>query len=77
MKSLSENIKPSKILGLVLDKEKKKAWSSVLCIEKHCLSEKHVYQKPPVLRLLFITAGNIISQSYYIECLLWTYKCYN
>ena len=41
--------------------------SEMLCIEKHCLSEKHVYQKPPVLRLLFLTAGNIISQSYYTE----------
>ena len=39
----------------------------MLYIEKHCLSEKHVYQKLPVLRLLFLTAENIISQSYYIE----------
>ena len=39
----------------------------MLYIEKHCLSGKHVYQKLPVLRLLFLTAGNIISQSYYIE----------
>ena len=40
---------------------------SLLYIEKHCLSEKHVYQTLLVLRLLFLTAGNIISQSYYIE----------
>ena len=39
----------------------------MLYIEKHCLSEKHVYQTLLVLRLLFLTAGNIISQSYYIE----------
>ena len=36
-------------------------------IVKHCLSEKHDYQTLFVLRLLFFTAGNIISQSYYIE----------
>ena len=35
--------------------------------KKHCLSEKHVHQKLPVLRLLFLTDGNIISQSYYSE----------
>ena len=39
----------------------------MLYIEKHCLSEKHVYQTLLVLRLLFLTAGNIISQGYYIE----------
>ena len=39
----------------------------MLQIEKHCLSEKHVYQTLFVLRLLFLTAGNIISQSCYIE----------
>ena len=39
----------------------------MLCIKKHCLSEKRVYQKPPVLRLLFLIAGNNISQSYYTE----------
>ena len=39
----------------------------MLYIEKHCLSEKHVYQTLLVLRLLFLTAGNTISQSYYIE----------
>ena len=39
----------------------------LLYIEKHCLSEKHVYHTLLVLRLLFLTAGNIISQSYYIE----------
>ena len=40
----------------------------MLYIDKHCLSEKHVYQILLVLRLLFLTAGNIICQSYYIEC---------
>ena len=39
----------------------------ILYIEKHCLPEKHVYQTLLVLRLSFLTAGNIISQSYYIE----------
>ena len=39
----------------------------MLQIEKHCLSEKYVYQTLFVLRLSFLTAGNIISQSYYIE----------
>ena len=39
----------------------------MLYIEKHCLSEKHVYQTLLVLRSLFLIAGNIISQSYYIE----------
>ena len=39
----------------------------MLYIEKHCLSEKDVYQTLLVLRLLFLTAWNIISQSYYIE----------
>ena len=39
----------------------------LLYIEKDCLSEKHVYQKLPILRLLFLTAENIISQSYCIE----------
>ena len=39
----------------------------MLYTEKHCLSEKHVYQTLIVLRLLFLTAGSIISQSYYIE----------
>ena len=39
----------------------------MLQIEKHCLSEKYVYQTLFVFRLLFLTAGNIISQSYYIE----------
>ena len=39
----------------------------MLYIDKHCLSEKNVYQTLLVLRLLFLTAGNIISQSYYIE----------
>ena len=39
----------------------------MLCIEEYCLLEEHVYQKPPLLRLLFLTAGNIISQSYYTE----------
>ena len=38
----------------------------MLYIEKHCVSGKHVYQTL-VLRLLFLTAGSIISQSYYIE----------
>ena len=42
--------------------------SDMLYIEKHCLSEKQVYQTLLVLILLFLTAGNIISQSYYIEC---------
>ena len=41
--------------------------SKLLYIEKHCLSEKHVYQTLLVLRLLFLTVGNIIPQSYYIE----------
>ena len=50
------------MMSINLSKERE-----MLCIEKHCLSEKHVYQKPPVLRLLFLTAGNIISQSYYTE----------
>ena len=36
-------------------------------IEKHCLSRKRVYQRFLVLRLLFLTAGNIISRSFYIE----------
>ena len=40
----------------------------MLYIEKHCLSEKHVYQTLLVLRLLFLTAGNIISQCYYVYC---------
>ena len=31
----------------------------MLYIEKHCLSEKHVYQTLLVLSLLFLTAGNI------------------
>ena len=35
--------------------------------EKYCLSEKHVYQTLLVLRLLFLTAGNVISRSYYTE----------
>ena len=35
---------------------------SLLYLEKHCLSEKHVYQTLLVLRLLFLTAGNIISK---------------
>ena len=39
----------------------------LLYVEKHCLSEKHVYQTILVLRLLFLTAGNIISRSNYIE----------
>ena len=39
----------------------------VLYIEKHCLSEKHVYQTLLVLRLLFLTSEDIISRSYYIE----------
>ena len=39
----------------------------MLYTEKHCLSEKHVYQTLLVLTLLFLIAGNIISQSYYIE----------
>ena len=39
----------------------------MLYIERHCLSEKHVYQTLLVLRLLFLTVGDIISQSYYIE----------
>ena len=39
----------------------------MLYIDKHCLSEKNVYQTLLVLRLLFLTAGNIISQCYYIE----------
>ena len=39
----------------------------MLYIDKHCLSEKHVYQTLLVLRLLSLTAGNTISQSYYIE----------
>ena len=39
----------------------------MLYIEKHCLSEKHVYQTLLVLRLLSLTAGNTISKSYYIE----------
>ena len=40
----------------------------MLYIEKHCLSKKkNVYQTLLVLRLLFLTGGNIISQSYYIE----------
>ena len=39
----------------------------MLYIEKHCLLEKHVYQTLLVLRLLFLTVGDIIFQSYYIE----------
>ena len=39
----------------------------LLYIEKYCLSEKHIYQTLLVLRLLFPTACNIISRSYYIE----------
>ena len=40
----------------------------MLYIDKHCLSEKNVYQTLLVLRLLFLTAGNIISQCYYVYC---------
>ena len=43
--------------------------TEMLHIDKHCLSEKHVYQIPLVLRLLFLTAVNIIFQSYYNEYL--------
>ena len=39
----------------------------MLYTEKKFLSEKHVYQTFLVLRLLFLAAGDIISQSYYIE----------
>ena len=46
----------------------RKQRKSLLYIEKYCLSEKHVYQTLLVLRLLFLTAGNIISQSYYTKC---------
>ena len=41
--------------------------SGFLYIEEHCLSGKQVSQKPPVLRLLFLTTGNITFQSYYTE----------
>ena len=50
------------MMSMNLIKEKE-----ILCLEKNCLSEKDVYHKALVLRLLFVTAGDIISQSYYTE----------
>ena len=42
-------------------------FNKFLYVEKHCLSEEHVYRTLLVLRLSFLTARNIISQSYFIE----------